>query len=203
MQPRARRKKGRRRDRFPYRGGTVIRETAQQDRWPRSLPPVPACWCACATRGTRPPGGSSSICTPRWSTATHASRACRTPTRPTCRQEVLGAVAGAVGRLEYDPQRGAFRNWLFTVVRRKLSNWRCGRRPTGPAAAATPQPTSSWSSVRRPKRRRRSGRPSGNGGCSPGPASRSAATSRPRPGRRSGGPPSTASPASRSPPTSA
>jgi RNA polymerase sigma-70 factor (ECF subfamily) len=39
-------------------------------------------------------------------------------------QEVLGAVAGAVGRLEYDPQRGAFRNWLFTVVRRKLSNWR-------------------------------------------------------------------------------
>src|SRR6201982_2616634 len=39
-------------------------------------------------------------------------------------QEVLGAVAGAVGRLEYDPQRGAFRNWLFTVVRNKLSNWR-------------------------------------------------------------------------------
>ncbi len=39
-------------------------------------------------------------------------------------QEVLGAVAGAVGRLEYDPQRGAFRNWLFTVVRRKLSHWR-------------------------------------------------------------------------------
>src|SRR4051812_41753867 len=39
-------------------------------------------------------------------------------------QEVLRAVAGAVGRLEYDPARGAFRNWLFTVVRRKLSNWR-------------------------------------------------------------------------------
>jgi RNA polymerase sigma-70 factor (ECF subfamily) len=39
-------------------------------------------------------------------------------------QEVLGAVAGAVGRLDYDPRRGAFRNWLFTVVRRKLSNWR-------------------------------------------------------------------------------
>src|SRR3984893_2131903 len=42
-------------------------------------------------------------------------------------QEVLGAVAGAVGRLEYDPHRGAFRNWLFTVVRRKLSNWRAAR----------------------------------------------------------------------------
>jgi RNA polymerase sigma-70 factor (ECF subfamily) len=39
-------------------------------------------------------------------------------------QEVLGAVAGAVGRLEYDPRRGAFRNWLFTVVRRKLITWR-------------------------------------------------------------------------------
>jgi RNA polymerase sigma-70 factor (ECF subfamily) len=39
-------------------------------------------------------------------------------------QEVLRAVAGAVGRLEYDPSRGSFRNWLFTVVRRKLSNWR-------------------------------------------------------------------------------
>jgi RNA polymerase sigma-70 factor (ECF subfamily) len=43
-------------------------------------------------------------------------------------QDVLCAVAGAVGRLEYDPQRGSFRNWLFTVVRRKLSSWRRDRR---------------------------------------------------------------------------
>src|SRR5689334_10807301 len=43
-------------------------------------------------------------------------------------QDVLGAVAGAVGRLEYDPARGAFRNWLFTLVRHKLSNWRRARR---------------------------------------------------------------------------
>lgn len=43
-------------------------------------------------------------------------------------QEVLGAVAGAVGRLDYDPARGAFRNWLFTVVRRKLANWRAAQR---------------------------------------------------------------------------
>jgi RNA polymerase sigma-70 factor (ECF subfamily) len=42
-------------------------------------------------------------------------------------QEVLSAVAAAVGRLEYDPARGAFRNWLFTVVRRKLSNWRAAQ----------------------------------------------------------------------------
>src|SRR5438552_10952747 len=39
-------------------------------------------------------------------------------------QEVLGTVAGAMGRFQYDPGRGAFRNWLFTVVRRKLANWR-------------------------------------------------------------------------------
>src|SRR5947209_9941369 len=43
-------------------------------------------------------------------------------------QEVLAAVAGAVGRLEYDPARGAFRNWLFTVVRRKLADWRDAQR---------------------------------------------------------------------------
>jgi RNA polymerase sigma-70 factor (ECF subfamily) len=39
-------------------------------------------------------------------------------------QDVLTAVAGAIDRLEYDPRRGAFRNWLFTVVRRKLLSWR-------------------------------------------------------------------------------
>jgi RNA polymerase sigma-70 factor (ECF subfamily) len=43
-------------------------------------------------------------------------------------QEVLGSVAGAIGRLDYDPARGAFRNWLFTVVRRRLSTWRRRRR---------------------------------------------------------------------------
>ena len=42
-------------------------------------------------------------------------------------QEVLAAVARGIGRLEYDPQRGAFRNWLFTVVRRKAANWRRAR----------------------------------------------------------------------------
>ena len=43
-------------------------------------------------------------------------------------QEVLAAVAGAVGRLEYDPRRGTFRNWLFTIVRHRLSNWRRAQR---------------------------------------------------------------------------
>ncbi len=39
-------------------------------------------------------------------------------------QDVLSAVAGAIGQLDYDPGRGSFRNWLFTVVWRKLLNWR-------------------------------------------------------------------------------
>ena len=43
-------------------------------------------------------------------------------------QEVLSTVAAAVGRLDYDPKRGAFRSWLFTIVRRKLSNWRRAKR---------------------------------------------------------------------------
>jgi RNA polymerase sigma-70 factor (ECF subfamily) len=56
-------------------------------------------------------------------------------------QEVLRAVAGAVGRLDYDPQRGSFRNWLFTIVRRKLSNWRAalGNRLRGSGDSATQQ----------------------------------------------------------------
>src|SRR5437868_7245697 len=37
-------------------------------------------------------------------------------------QEVLHAVSAAIGRLDYDPQRGSFRSWLFTVVRRRLEN---------------------------------------------------------------------------------
>jgi RNA polymerase sigma-70 factor (ECF subfamily) len=43
-------------------------------------------------------------------------------------QDVLGAVAGAIGRLDYDPAKGAFRNWLFTVVRRKILTWRRAQR---------------------------------------------------------------------------
>src|SRR5438046_2590559 len=35
-------------------------------------------------------------------------------------QEVLRAVAGAARRLEYDPNRGTFRGWLFTICRREL-----------------------------------------------------------------------------------
>ncbi|HJT78164.1 MAG TPA: sigma-70 family RNA polymerase sigma factor [Gemmataceae bacterium] len=52
-------------------------------------------------------------------------------------QEVLGAVAGAIGRLDYDPARGAFRNWLFTVVRHKLSNWRRAQGVRTPGSGDT------------------------------------------------------------------
>jgi RNA polymerase sigma-70 factor (ECF subfamily) len=43
-------------------------------------------------------------------------------------QEVLRAVAGAVGRLDYDPRRGSFRGWLFTVVRNTLRNFLAGQK---------------------------------------------------------------------------
>jgi RNA polymerase sigma-70 factor (ECF subfamily) len=43
-------------------------------------------------------------------------------------QDVLLAFAGAVSRLEYDPRRGSFRNYLYTVVRHKLSDWRSAGR---------------------------------------------------------------------------
>jgi RNA polymerase sigma-70 factor (ECF subfamily) len=43
-------------------------------------------------------------------------------------QDVLRAVAGAIGRLDYDRRNGAFRNWLFTIVRNKMANWLDSRR---------------------------------------------------------------------------
>ena len=43
-------------------------------------------------------------------------------------QEVFRAFAGAASRFVYDPRRGAFRNWLFTIVRRKLATWRQAQR---------------------------------------------------------------------------
>jgi RNA polymerase sigma-70 factor (ECF subfamily) len=54
-------------------------------------------------------------------------------------QEVLYAVSTSIGKLEYDPERGSFRGWLFTVVRTRLCNFlnrlrrqrRIGAGPTG------------------------------------------------------------------------
>lgn len=49
-------------------------------------------------------------------------------------QEVMKAVAGAMGRFDYDRQRGSFRAWLLTVVRSKLNNFfaRRARQPETP-----------------------------------------------------------------------
>src|SRR5581483_1857485 len=54
-------------------------------------------------------------------------------------QEVLRAVSRSIGQLEYDPGRGSFRNWLLTVVRSKLSNFRSAqaRHPRGSGDSAT------------------------------------------------------------------
>ncbi len=38
-------------------------------------------------------------------------------------QEVLQSVSGAVGRLDYDPRKGTFRGWLFTVTRNALNTY--------------------------------------------------------------------------------
>ena len=43
-------------------------------------------------------------------------------------QDVLRSVVGAAGRLEYDPQRGTFRGWLYTVTRNRIFNFLDGRR---------------------------------------------------------------------------
>jgi RNA polymerase sigma-70 factor (ECF subfamily) len=38
-------------------------------------------------------------------------------------QDTLRSVAGAIGRLDYDPARGSFRGWLFTIVRNRLRDF--------------------------------------------------------------------------------
>lgn len=38
-------------------------------------------------------------------------------------QEVLHSVSSAAQRLDYDPARGTFRGWLFTVTRNKVFNF--------------------------------------------------------------------------------
>jgi RNA polymerase sigma-70 factor (ECF subfamily) len=43
-------------------------------------------------------------------------------------QEVLRSVAMSADRLDYDPKRGTFRAWLFTVTRNKLYNLLNGQR---------------------------------------------------------------------------
>jgi len=46
-------------------------------------------------------------------------------------QVVLQAVSGGIRRLDYDPHRGSFRGWLFTVVRNKLRNFLAAQKQPG------------------------------------------------------------------------
>ena len=46
-------------------------------------------------------------------------------------QDVLQAVAGGIRGLDYDPRRGSFRGWLFTVVRNKLRDFLAARNRPG------------------------------------------------------------------------
>lgn len=54
-------------------------------------------------------------------------------------QEVLRSVARNAKRMEYDPKRGTFRGWLYTVTRNKIYNFLNGQRNrprgTGDSAA--------------------------------------------------------------------
>src|SRR5271156_4756474 len=43
-------------------------------------------------------------------------------------QEVMRSVAVAARRLEYDPRRGTFRGWLYTVTRNKIYSFLNGQR---------------------------------------------------------------------------
>src|SRR5881275_2228178 len=52
-------------------------------------------------------------------------------------QDVLQSVAGAVRRLDYDPQRGSFRGWLFTVVRNRFRNFLAARGRPGQGSGGT------------------------------------------------------------------
>ena len=52
-------------------------------------------------------------------------------------QDVLQAVSGGIRNFDYDPRRGTFRGWLFTVVRNKLRNFLAVRDRPGRGSGDT------------------------------------------------------------------
>jgi RNA polymerase sigma-70 factor (ECF subfamily) len=69
-------------------------------------------------------------------------------------QDVLQSVASAVRSLQYDPRRGSFRGWLYTIVRNRLldaQRCRCPVQGSGDTAVQhwlesqpAPEPEPSW-----------------------------------------------------------
>ena len=103
-------------------------------------------------------------------------------------QEVLRSVAGAVGRLDYDPLKGTFRGWLYSITRNKVYNFLESRRRQA-RGTATRTPTSGWRSIPAGRRTPTIGTGSTSARRSPGrPIGSGTSSSRP-PGRRSGGRP--------------
>jgi RNA polymerase sigma factor (sigma-70 family) len=56
-------------------------------------------------------------------------------------QDVMRSVSAAIGRLDYDRNRGSFRGWLFTITRNKVFNFLSARRirPQGSGDSSTNQ----------------------------------------------------------------
>src|SRR5262245_23613570 len=54
-------------------------------------------------------------------------------------QEVLRRVSRAIRRFEYDPERGDFRGWLFTIVRNQMRTFLERKHEHGSGDSATMQ----------------------------------------------------------------
>ncbi len=54
-------------------------------------------------------------------------------------QDVLRSVGQAIGRMEYDREKGGFRAWLFTITRNKLYTFFEKRKRLGPTGNDTAQ----------------------------------------------------------------
>jgi RNA polymerase sigma-70 factor (ECF subfamily) len=52
-------------------------------------------------------------------------------------QEILGRVFQAIAKLDYDPRRGRFRGWLFTMVRNRLRDFSAQQRRRTAASGGT------------------------------------------------------------------
>jgi len=52
-------------------------------------------------------------------------------------QDVLRRVASAADKLDYDPRRGTFRGWLFTVTRNRLYDFLTKRQKQGQATGGS------------------------------------------------------------------